>query len=183
MSDIDPVPAFRFFVTFDPGDVYLPPKQAESLPLVAEAGFKAVSGLSGELEVERYAEGGRNDFVHQLPVRHSWGRLTFERGLALGGGMWEWYQAGLSGSLGARRDGVIVLMTPVDRPAIAWTFRGGLAVKWTGPSLDAINDAIALESLEVVHQGLEQYSLPGLANLGAAVTIGAARGATTGGLG
>jgi phage tail-like protein len=183
MIDLDPLPAFRFFVTLDPGDAHLPPKQALLVPLIAAAGFRSVAGLGGELEVESYAEGGRNDSIHQLPVRHAWGRLTFERGMTLGTGLWEWYSAGLGGSLGARRDGVIVLMTPLGLPAIGWTFRGGLAASWNGPALDATAGNIALESLEIVHEGLVQHSIPGLTEVGAAVSLGAAAGSIAGRLG
>jgi phage tail-like protein len=69
-------------------------------------------------------------------------------------GLWTWYEAGLTQSLGARRDGAIVLMTPAGTRAVAWEFRAGLAAKWSGPELHAGQDAVAVESLEVAHQGL-----------------------------
>ena len=102
-----------------------------------------------------YPEGGFNDFVHQLPVRHSWSRIVSKRGLVWFP-LWNWYQAGLTQSLGARRDGTVILMTPQGIPSIAWNFRGGLAAKWTGPAFDAMRDAVAIESLEIAHQGLDQ---------------------------
>ncbi len=105
-----------------------------------------------------YAEGGGNDYVHQLPVRHSWNRITLRRGVVRDPGLWSWYQAGLSGSLGARRDGA-VLLTPAGIPAVGWDFRGGLAAKWTGPELHAEQDAVAIESLEIAHEGLTRVDL------------------------
>jgi phage tail-like protein len=103
-----------------------------------------------------YAEGGVNDYVHQLPVRHSWTRLSLRRGLVRDAGLWSWYLAGLSQSLGARRDGAILLLTPDGNPAMAWTFRAGLAAKWIGPELNAMQNAVAIEGLEIAHQGIEQ---------------------------
>lgn len=126
------------------------------IPLLASGGFQEVSGLGAELEVTAYPEGGMNDFVHQLPVRHSWGRIVLKRGLLIDTVLWRWYQAGLSQSLGARRDGTVILMTPLGIPAVAWNFRGGLAAKWTGPTFDAMRDAVAIESLEIAHEGLDQ---------------------------
>lgn len=126
------------------------------IPLLASGGFQEVSGLGAELEVTAYPEGGMNDFVHQLPVRHSWGRIVLKRGLLIDTALWRWYQAGLSQSLGARRDGTVILMTPLGIPAVAWNFRGGLAAKWTGPTFDAMRDAVAIESLEIAHEGLDQ---------------------------
>ncbi len=148
--------SYRFIVTLDAGDAYLPPAQALLLPLLAAAGFQEVTGLGAELEVVAYPEGGFNDFVHQLPVRHSWSRIVLKRGLLVVPALWNWYQAGLTQSLGARRDGTVILMTPQGIPSIAWNFRGGLAAKWTGPAFDAMRDAVAIESLEIAHQGLDQ---------------------------
>ena len=148
--------SYRFIVTLDAGDAYLPPAQAMLIPLLASGGFQEVSGLGADLEVMAYPEGGVNDYVHQLPVRHSWGRIVLKRGLLIDTALWNWYQAGLTQSLGARRDGTVILMTAQGIPAVAWNFRGGLAAKWTGPTFDAMRDAVAIESLEIAHQGLDQ---------------------------
>jgi phage tail-like protein len=152
----DPLAGYRFVITLDPGDAYLPRPQADQVPRIAAGAFSEVTGLSGELEVTAYPEGGVNDYVHQLPVRHSWGRITLRRGVVRDPGLWSWYEAGLTQSLGARRDGAIVLMTPAGTRAVAWEFRGGLAAKWTGPELHAGQDAVAVESLEVAHEGLNR---------------------------
>src|SRR4029077_1879051 len=122
-------PAFNFFVSLDPSDAHLPAKQAALIPVMALGAFAEVKGLGGELEVQPYAEGGVNDFVHQLPVRHTWGRITLRRGVVRDLALWSWYEAGLTQSLGARRDGSIVLMTPAGTRAVAWEFRAGLAAK------------------------------------------------------
>jgi phage tail-like protein len=154
-----PLPGYRFVVTLDPADAYLPPAQAALVPLVASGGFHEASGLGAELEVLPYPEGGVNDFVHQLPVRHTWSRLTLKRGLVRDPGLWFWYLAGLSQSLGARRDGAVLLLTPQGQPAVSWTFRAGLAAKWNGPELNAMQSAVAVESLEIAHEGLTQVLL------------------------
>jgi phage tail-like protein len=160
----EPLPAFRFIVTLDPADAYLPPAQASLLPLFAGGEFAQVKGLGADLELSATPEGGVNDFVHQLPVRHSWTRIVLQRGVVRQPGLWMWYLAGLSQSLGARRDGAILLLTPGGTPALAWTFRAGLACKWTGPELNATQSAVAIESLEIAHHGLSQVPLsqPGL---------------------
>ncbi|WP_199752476.1 phage tail protein [Actinoplanes sp. ATCC 53533] len=155
----DPVPKHRFLVTLDPGDVYLPPAQALLLPLLAAGAFQEVTGLGGQLEVVSYAEGGHNDAVHQLPLRYSWNRLTLKRGVARGPGLWAWYAAGLGDSLGARRDGAVLLLGADGLPAAAWSFHAGLAAKWTGPDLHAEQSAVAVEQLEIAHEGLSQTGI------------------------
>jgi phage tail-like protein len=156
----DPLPAYRFVVTLDPADAYLPPAQAALVTLVALGQFQEVKGLGADLEVMAYPEGGMNGFVHQLPVRHSWNRLSLRRGLLTDLGLWFWYQAGLTQSLGARRDGAVLLLSQSGLPAMAWTFRAGLAVKWSGPELNAMQSAVAIEGLEIAHEGLEQIPIP-----------------------
>jgi phage tail-like protein len=159
---LDPLAKFRFLVTLDPGDAYLPPAQAQLLPMVASGAFQEVTGLGASLDVLAYAEGGRNDSVHQLPVRHSWNRLTLKRGVTRDAGLWSWYLAGLADCLGARRDGAVVLLAPDGTPAMSWAFRAGLAAKWTGPDLNAEQNAVAVESLEIAHEGLTKVSQDGL---------------------
>jgi phage tail-like protein len=155
----DPLAGFRFLVTLDPADAYLPAPQAALITLVASGGFQDVKGLGADLEVLPYPEGGTNDFVHQLPVRHSWTRISLKRGLVRDPGLYFWYRAGLTQSLGARRDGCIILLTPAGTAAVAWHFSAGLAVKWHGPELNAMQSSIAIEGIEIAHHGVVQVPL------------------------
>jgi phage tail-like protein len=151
-----PLPNYRFQVSLESTDPYRPPSVTDAPKVVLVGAFCDVTGLSGELEVLAHPEGGQNAFVHQLPVRHTWGRLTLKKGVVLDRILWDWFDKGLTGSLGARRDGSVSLLTPDGRLAITWEFRAALAAKWTGPELSARDGAIAIETLEIVHQGLRQ---------------------------
>lgn len=167
----DPLPAFNFFVSLDPSDAHLPAAQAALIPVMALGAFAEVKGLGADLEVQAYAEGGVNDFVHQLPVRHTWGRITLRRGVIRDLALWTWYQAGLSGSLGARRDGCIAVCDEAGDPAIVWSFRRAIATKWIGPDLNAAQSAVAIDGLELAHEGLTAIPIvtPGSA---ARMTVG-----------
>jgi phage tail-like protein len=156
----DVQPAYRFLVTLDPSDAFVPRELITMAMELAPGAFRSATGLGAELEVMTYAEGGRNDFVHQLPVRHSWGRITLSRGIARDASLWAWYEAGLTGSLGARRDGAIIMQNAAGQVAMLWTFRAGLAARWTGPEFQAQEDALAIESLEIAHQGLSSLPVP-----------------------
>lgn len=152
MTDL--LPAFRFIVTLDKADAYLPSSQARLLPEVAAGAFQEAKGLGGNLEITSYSEGGVNDFVHQLPLRHSWENISLKQGVVRDPILWQWYQIGLSQSLGARRDGSIILLDHAGERVMAWEFRGGLAAKWSGPEFNAMEDGVVVESLEIAHQGL-----------------------------
>ena len=157
-----PLAGFNFFVDLDE-PAGLPVFQAALLLTMSAAGFTEAKGLSAELEVMPYPEGGVNDHVHQLPVRHSWGRITLRRGVIRDAALWLWYQAGLVGSLGARRDGAITMLDNAGLPAMRWAFRGGLATKWIGPELNAAQGAVAIDAIEIAHEGLELQPLAGAA--------------------
>lgn len=156
MIDEYPLTSQRFIVTLNPGDAYLPPQQAAQVKLFANGEFQEAKGLGADLEVTPYAEGGVNDYVHQLPVRHSWTRISLRRGFVRDRGLWDWYQAGLVQSLGARRDGSLILMSPSGTHLVSWQFRGGIAVKWIGPEFNAMQGAVAVEGLEIAHHGVQQ---------------------------
>lgn len=160
MSD-ELLPAFRFLVTLDAADAYLPAAQAALVPKVAAGAFQEVRGLGADLEVTAHPEGGVNHYVHQLPVRHTWTRISLKGGVVRDLGLWKWYVAGLHDSLGARRDGCVILQGLDGKPAIAWQFHAGLAVKWQGPEFNAMQGAVAIESLEIIHHGLELVAVAG----------------------
>ncbi len=154
-----PLGNFRFAVSLDPVEVYVPAGSPNTPPRASLGAFSEVSGLSGELEVLAQPEGGQNAFVHQLPVRHTWGRITLKKGILHDDSLWDWFNHGLNGSLGARRDGSIILHDAAGAPTLAWEFRAGLAAKWTGPALSGHDGAVAIESLEIVHQGIKQVDM------------------------
>jgi phage tail-like protein len=155
----DPLPGYNFVVVLDPGDFKIPTSTADLVPLIALGQFQEVKGLGADLEVMSYPEGGLNDFAHQLAVRHTWTRITLKRGVVRDPGLYFWYTAGLTQTLGARRNGAITMLTPRGTPAIIWNFFDAIATKWVGPDLSAMQNAVAVESIEIAHQGLIQLPL------------------------
>jgi phage tail-like protein len=66
-------------------------------------------------------------------------------------------------------------MNDLHIPNNVWYFRRGLPVKYTGPTLNASQNSIAIESLEISHEGTHQ--LPGVGYAGAAASLGVSLGA------
>jgi phage tail-like protein len=46
-------------------------------------------------------------------------------------------------------------MDEARKPAKVWKFKHGIPMKWVGPSLNATQSGVAIESLEIAHEGLE----------------------------
>lgn len=120
---------------------------------LVEAIFTEVSGLEGEIEEFTYKEGGVNDMVHHLPVRVKYPHLVLKRGMTESGGLWKWYTKTLSGEI-TRKNISIFLHGPNGESVHQWNFQSAFPVKWTGPSLNADTSSVAVESLEIAHEGL-----------------------------
>ena len=53
-----------------------------------------------------------------------------------------------------RKSGTIQLLDEARQPALKWNFREGWPSKWEGPALNAKNNDVAIETLEIAHEGL-----------------------------
>jgi phage tail-like protein len=83
------------------------------------------------------------------------------RGAGLSPQLWDWYFSYIRGT-GKRRDGLIMLLNDTREPVMVWKFKRGLPVKWTGPTLSGRGNEVAIETLEIAHEGLEVQPGPGL---------------------
>jgi phage tail-like protein len=115
--------------------------------------FSECSGLETTLEVEDYREGGNNGLVRKFPTRVTWANIKLRRGLALNDELWKWHFDFVEGH-GRRRDGAITLMDEQQHPVKVWRFKRALPVKWVGPSMNAGQSQIAIEELELGHEGI-----------------------------
>ena len=61
------------------------------------------------------------------------------------------------------------LLNDLHVPTSIWYFRRGLPVKYTGPSLNATQSAVAIEALEIAHEGM--WQVPGVGAGAAAVNV------------
>lgn len=179
---MNPAAAFRFsvFLTDSPVGGIESPLQglgtlAKTTSAVAAARFAEVSGIDAGIEVETYQEGGRNT----NPLRFSrWGRfsnLVFRRGVTADSSLWDWYmQVQFLPVVPPRKNGFVLLQAGTaatalpgigGQPVAAWFFSNGLPEKLTGPGLNAARNEIAIETLEIAHEGLlrlGQAMIPGL---------------------
>jgi phage tail-like protein len=146
-----------------------------SLLDVAVGGFSECQGLEASMKVEEYSEGGNNGAVLKFPGRVSWTNITLKRGLAANSSLWDWSYGFVQGK-GKRRDGVIVLLNGMMLPNTIWYFRRGLPLKYSGPQMNAAQNHVAIESIEISHEGI--YQLPFGSAIGAVGTA-----ATGGGVG
>jgi phage tail-like protein len=115
--------------------------------------FMECGGLTIEREVIARKEGGVNDYVHQLPGRISYSRITLKRGIA-DNVLWNWFQKGLYDGKIERHNVSIVLYNGDRTKTKRWNLTDAFPAKWTGPDFQAESNQIAVETLELVHHGL-----------------------------
>jgi phage tail-like protein len=139
----EPVAGFRFSVNIDG---------------VATGWFTDCGGLSVERTLYPYEEGGLNAYVHQLPSRIKHTNVTLKRGVA-DEALWKWFAGdadeGLYEAKVTYRDVTIILYNVDRTEAKRWNLSHAYPVKWTGPDLKAGDNQVAIETLEIVHHGLQ----------------------------
>jgi len=135
---MDPYLSYRFLVEIDG---------------LIVAGFSEVGGLNVDVETEEYREGGVNDFVHKMPKVAKTPNLVLKRGMTLSPVLWKWHSDVVNGKF-KRKDGRIILFDTMGLPGWFWTFEDAYPVKWSGPDFKADSSAVAVETVELVHNGI-----------------------------
>ncbi len=135
----DPYGAFNFIVEIDG---------------IAVAGFSECSGLAAETAVIEYREGNEPMKVRKLAGLTKFAPITLKRGITGNRDLWNWYKNIING-VSDRRNGSIVLLGNDRSPVARWNFIEGWPAKWEGPHLKAKGNEVAIETLEIEHEGLE----------------------------
>jgi phage tail-like protein len=149
---VDPFRGFNFSVSLTDSTSAL--SIAVSLSSSPPVGsFSECSGLEKTLQTEDYKEGGNNGLVRRFPSNVTWNNIRLRRGIATNDQLWLWHDGFVQG-MGKRQDGVITLLDETQTPVKVWRFTRGLPVKYVGPSLNAGQSAVAIEELEIGHEGI-----------------------------
>jgi phage tail-like protein len=159
----DPVLNHNFVISLLDSTSALTPAAAPALTAIldgAAGGFSECTGLELTMQAEEYREGGNNTAVLKFASRASWSNVTLKRGVSGNSDLWDWHFSFLEGR-GKRRDGVIVLLDASRQPRQAWYFRRGLPVKYSGPSLNATQNSVVIEAIEIAHEGLQHIAAAG----------------------
>lgn len=141
MARQDPLRGFRYLVEIDG---------------IVSGAFLRVKGLSREVRVEPYREGGVNEYEHKLLTQVTYPVVILERGLALDD-LWKWALAAADGDV-TRRTIHVRLQDEANNRAWGWQIADALPVKWSSSDLDASASQVVMETLELAHHGLRKAS-------------------------
>jgi phage tail-like protein len=137
----DPYRAFNFRVEIDG---------------ITVAAFSEVSGLESETAVIEYRAGDeKRSAARKLPGLTKYANIVLRRGVTQSAELWAWRKSVEDGKVD-RRNGSIVLLDEDRSEVLRWNFVNGWISKWIGPTLNAEGNEVAIETIEIAHEGLEQ---------------------------
>ena len=126
-------------------------------------GFTEVTGLDFETEVIEYREGNNPTYnKHKQPGLTKYSNVTLKRGTVLEDfeffKLWREtakFQEGNKVKKNFRRDITIKLLNEEHKPIITWTLENAWPTKIQSTDLKADGNEVAIESMELVHEGLK----------------------------
>jgi len=135
----DPIFSFRFLVEIDG---------------LVHGGFQEIAGISIEVDMESKKEGGLNEFEHHFIKGIKNSNLTLKRGMGVNKDLWKWFQKTCNAKP-EEKNGSIHIQDTTGKTISTINFFNAFPIKWEGPALNAQSSGIAIESITLVHQGLD----------------------------
>lgn len=120
---------------------------------ITRAGFQECSGLDSTQDPIEYREGNEVLTVRKLPGLNTYSNIVLKWGIVDDTELWDWRQQVMEGNV-ERKNGSIVLLDDVGEEKGRWNFREGWPTKWTGTTFNATGTDVAVETLEIAHEGV-----------------------------
>jgi phage tail-like protein len=121
---------------------------------VPKGAFSEVGGLTADGDSVDYREGTDiQPNVRKLSGLRKFVNITLKRGYSQDKSLWQWYQNVLNG-VDDRRNVTVVLLNERREAVLRWHAENAWINKIEGPALKASSNDVAMESLELVHEGL-----------------------------
>ena len=135
----NPLPAFHFHVDWGTGPM----------------GFAEVSGLTMEAQPIEYRHGMQKDPIPiQMPGLKKFSNITLKRGVVKGDkAFYEWINSVALNKV-ERKEVSISMLDEEHNPVVTWKIKDAWPVKVEGPALKASGNEVAIESMELIHEGL-----------------------------
>jgi len=137
---VDPYSNFNFLVEIDG---------------IARAAFQEASGFDSTIDVTEHREGGENTTVRKLPGLTKYSNIVLKWGLTDDRELYDWHRDSVKGKV-VRKNGSIVLLDRQGTETVRWNFFNAWPSKWDGPDFNAEGNDVAIETLELAHEGVER---------------------------
>ena len=121
--------------------------------------FTEVSGLGSETEVIEHAVVNEKgvEVVLKIPGRLKWGDIELKRGITTNMDLWDWRREIENGEVNsARQNGSVVMYDQTLTEVARWNFDNGWPSKIDGPTAKSDDNAVGVESMTIVHEGIRR---------------------------
>ena len=109
-------------------------------------------GIGVEYDVMEYKEGGQNGFIHRLPGRAKYANVKLTRPIDKNSSKVADWMASVQSTV-TRDTAEITVLDPAGDVVATWNLAGVFPARWTGPTLDVGGNQVAIETLEIAHNG------------------------------
>lgn len=120
-------------------------------------GFSEATGFDASIDVIEYREGDMVTTPLKLAGLKKYGNITLKQGLVDSMVMYEWLTSGVTGAVD-RKTITITLLDEEESPAASWQVINAWPMKYTAPDFNATASEVAIESVEIAHEGLTRIS-------------------------
>lgn len=114
--------------------------------------FRSVSGIGSSVELDAIPAGGQNLYTAQVPKRIKHDNLVLERGMVTPSLLSVEFELAMSQFRVKPLNVLVILLNMENLPVSAWLFLQALPVRWHLSNLDADNESVMIESLELTYQ-------------------------------
>ncbi len=124
---------------------------------LASAGFSEVTGLNDETTPIDYREGIDDITARRLPGLTKNSNVTLKRGVTMNLELFTWRKTVLDGDI-TRKNMSIVLLDEKKTEKVRWNLINAWPSKYVVPDMKANANEVAVETLEIVHEGVTRVS-------------------------
>ena len=135
---VDPHSNFNFLVEIDG---------------LSRAAFQHCTGFDSTVDVVEYREGGSNITPRKLPGLNKFSNIQLTWGMTDDRDLYDWHNKVISGTV-ERKNGSIILLNRAGQEVARWNFVRAFPMKYDGPDLNAEGSDVAIEMLELAHEGV-----------------------------
>jgi phage tail-like protein len=122
---------------------------------ITQAGFAECTGFGASNDPIEYREGGENTTVRKLPGVTKYSNIVLKWGLTDSRELYDWFRDITQGKV-ERKNGSVILLDLDGSEKVRWNFVRGWPTKWDGPDFNAKGTDVAIETLEIAHEGVER---------------------------
>ena len=123
-------------------------------------GFSEASGFDASIDVIEYREGDMVQTPMKLPGLKKYGNITLKQGVADSMVMYEWMIAGVEGEVERKTitGSAATILDETETATASWQVINAWPAKYTAPDFNATASEVAIETLEIAHEGMTRVS-------------------------